>query len=100
MDHCKGAIFCVVHLIWEGMEKGHIDHTNTMALPQRVGGYSFSFKKKKKKMSVRSDLWYAEQIVLDNTFVFEPCFWANVTEERKRSFCPFTLFSQNREDKH
>lgn len=27
------------------MEKGHIDHTNTMALPQRVGGYSFSFKK-------------------------------------------------------
>ena len=28
------------------MEKGHIDHTNTMALPQRVGGYSFSLKKK------------------------------------------------------
>ena len=27
------------------MEKGHIDHTNTMALPQRVGGYSFSLKK-------------------------------------------------------
>lgn len=49
MDHCKGAIFCVVHLIWEGMEKGHIDHTNTMALPQRVGGYPFSFKKKKEK---------------------------------------------------
>lgn len=28
------------------MEKGHIDHTNTMALPQRVGGYSFSLKKR------------------------------------------------------
>lgn len=27
------------------MEKGHIGHTNTMALPQRVGGYSFSLKK-------------------------------------------------------
>lgn len=45
MDCSKSAIFYVVHLIWEGMEKGHIDHTNTMALPQRVGGYSFSFKK-------------------------------------------------------
>lgn len=46
MDCSKSAIFCVAHLIWEGMEKGHIDHTNTMALPQRVGGYSFSLKKK------------------------------------------------------
>lgn len=45
MDCSRSAIFCVVHLIWEGMEKGHIDHTNTMALPQRVGGYSFSLKK-------------------------------------------------------
>lgn len=45
MDCSKSAIFYVVHLIWEGMEKGHIDHTNTMALPQRVGGYSFSLKK-------------------------------------------------------
>lgn len=46
MDCSKSAIFYVVHLIWEGTEKGHIDHTNTMALPQRVGGYSFSLKKK------------------------------------------------------
>lgn len=46
MDCSKSAIFYVIHLIWEGMEKGHIDHTNTMALPQGVGGYSFSFKKK------------------------------------------------------
>lgn len=42
MDCSKSAIFCVAHLIWEGMEKGHSDHTNTVALPQRVGGYSFS----------------------------------------------------------
>lgn len=39
------AQFSAVHLIWEGMEKGHIGRTNTKALSQKGGGYSFSFKK-------------------------------------------------------
>lgn len=64
MDCSKSAIFYVVHLIWEGMEKGHNGHTNTRALPPRVGGYSFSLK----KMSVRSDLWYAEHTELHCIF--------------------------------
>lgn len=62
------AQFSVVHLIWEGMEKGHIDHTNTMALPQRVGGYSFSFKKK-----CQLGLIYDMQSTRRST---TPLFWA------------------------
>lgn len=38
------AQFSVVHLIWEGIEKGHTGHTNTMALPQ--SGWIFILLKK------------------------------------------------------
>lgn len=84
MDRCKSAIFYVVHLIWEGMEKGHIDHTNTMALPQRVGGYSFFLKKRKKKCQL--GLIYDMQSKQRSTtpLFFEPCFWANVMEKQKK----------------
>lgn len=66
------------------MEKGHIDHTNTMALPQRVGGYSFSLKKKKKKCQL--GLIYDMHGKQGSTtpLFFEPCFWANVMEKQKK----------------
>lgn len=45
MDCSYSTIFYVVHLIWEGMEKGHTGHTNTKALSQRGGWIFFLFKK-------------------------------------------------------
>lgn len=50
-------------------------------------------------MSVRSDLWYAEQTVLDNTFVFEPCFWANVMEKLKRKKNILPLYFDNTKER-
>lgn len=89
MDCSKNAIFYVVHLIWKGMEKGHIDHTNTMALPQRVGGYSFSLK----NMSVMPDLWYAEHTRFDNTFGFSlTCGWCNRENEKREYVLNYTIF--------
>lgn len=81
MDCSKSAIFYVVHLIWEGMEKGHIDHTNTMALPQRVGGYSLSLKK---KMSVMVWFMICRAHQARQHLWFQPYFWVDEMERIRK----------------
>lgn len=48
----------------------------------------------KKKMSVRSDLWYAEHTEPNNTFVFRPHFWAS--EMKKKSTYIHTLIQKKK----
>lgn len=54
--------------------------------PSTENGWIFILlKKKRKKMSVRSDLWYAEQTALDNTFVSWALLLGQCNGKRKKN---------------
>lgn len=82
MDHCRSAIFCRTPNLWGYGERSHWPYKHHG--PSTESGWIFILLKKKKeekKMSVRSDLWYAE---LDNTFVFLRLASGPMCEKKKK----------------